>query len=115
MEGSFLTDTRMSKFEQIIKFAREGKNSRRKIGDYTYQLIARLSEPPIEIQGKRFVFIGIEQLRKGQKRLFHCSVCSYSLRDGLGSVCIKDLGKSTLRTVYCGKLGHEPVFYVEKK
>lgn len=111
-----MTNTRLLELEQVVELAKEGKKGQLVIGEHTYQLIANCGEPPTKTSRRRFVFIGIEQLREGQKRFFHCIGCSYSLHDGPGSICVKSLGDfSTLETVFCGRIGREPVFYVEKK
>lgn len=115
MEEICLTNARLSKFEQIVKFVREGKEKHCVTGDNRYLLVTDCSQPPTKTKGVRFVFVGVESLRKGQERFFHCNCCFYSLRNGPGSKCVKNVGSSTLETVFCGRIGHELVFYVEKK
>lgn len=111
--GNFLTDTRVLKFEQIVKFVRENGKKYCTIEDRQYILVSNCDQPPTKTRGIRFVCVGFEALRKCLK-LFGCHGCFYSLRSGPGSACVKKIEKSTLKIVFCGQIGHKLVFYVEK-
>lgn len=114
MEEICLTESKISDFKRIVEFAQNVKKRHFQVGGHQYQLVIDCSEPPTNIQNKRFVFVGIESLRRGQARFFHCPSCSYSLRNGPGSACVKKIEHSFLKTVFCGQIGNKLVFYVEK-